>query len=112
MNEPIKDDRRIFARFVSTAPIKYKNLETGLTGEVFARNIGGGGLRLFSTGKSMEPNDTLELWIKSPNTQEYINIKGKVIWSKEVGQEAWDVGVSFSRVKLLNLSKVCEPPAS
>jgi len=107
MERLINKDRRTFARFASKVPLKYKNLETGLDTEAFMQDIGAGGLKFITTERLINLNDALEVSIKTPNSSNSVELKGKVIWLREVSSEVWDVGISFNRAKLVEVSKVC-----
>ena len=87
--------------------MRYKNLDTGITEQAFTRDISGSGLRFITSERVAKRNDSLEMWIDTPNSSDPVNIKGKVIWLKEVGMDVWDLGIHFNRVRLLNLSKAC-----
>ena len=100
-------DKRIFARFVSMLPLKYRNLHTGFGGEVFTRDIGGGGLQFVTNAKLVELDDLLEMQVGSPDGTNPINLKGKVRWVKQSAKDVWGVGVRFNKVKLTDLSKFC-----
>jgi len=103
----IRKDRRVFARLTSRIPLRYKNLESGLTGEVFTRDIGGGGLKFITSERLIDLNDILEMWIDAPNSLNPIRLKGRVIWLREVGRDVWDVGIRFDKAKLVSLSRAC-----
>jgi hypothetical protein len=103
----VSKDRRVFARFNSRIPLRYKNLNTGLTAEVFLRDIGGGGLKFITSERLVEPSDLVEIWIEAPNSLNPVHLKGKIMWLREVGRDVWDVGVSFNRARLVSLSRAC-----
>ena len=100
-------DKRVFARFVSMLPLKYRNLHTGFGGDVFTRDIGGGGLQFVTNAKLVDSNDLLEMRVDSPDSSASVDLKGNVIWVKETSRDVWGVGVRFNKTKLASLSKLC-----
>jgi len=101
------EDRRVFTRLTSRMPMRYKNLDTGITEQAFTRDISGSGLRFITSERVAKRNDSLEMWIEAPSSPDPVNIKGRVVWLKEVGMDVWDMGIHFSRARLLNISKAC-----
>ena len=88
------EDKRKFARIEIEFPISLIQLdkEKDETGQ--AQNISFEGIG-FSTEKEFLPNMPVELVLKTPDTGKLITVKGRVIWSKPIGENTFRLGVNL-----------------
>lgn len=95
-------ERRIYPRVKVNVDVKYKiySKKSGLHGfkEGRARNISEGGVFL-ETYEKLAADDRLEFKLKLPVSSQFILIRGKVVWTREVETGKWYYyGISFIEI--------------
>lgn len=99
------DDKRAFCRFaLPDIPIRFKDLKSGLKGEMRGKDIGGGGACVGCV-EGIKPKTPLELWFDLPDGFEPLHLLGKAVWAMAKGT-SWHVGISFERQRLMSMARI------
>lgn len=102
---PALEDKRAFCRFaLPDIPVRFKDLRSGLKGEMKARDIGGGGAGV-ECAQEIKPRTPVELWFDLPDGFEPLHLLGKTVWSRPSGT-SWRLGISFERQRLMSMTRV------
>lgn len=107
MNQPwqVMDDRRMFERFSSRFPVKFKDSRDDFGAAISLRNASAEGIRI-TTKEQLYINDSVILEVKLPDSETPMTLKGQVIWAKKVEPDLWDVGVKFHQISLVDMSRL------
>jgi len=98
-------EHRMFSRFRVNFPARFRNLNVGRRGEGTCADIGAGGVSI-ETDQKIEPRTPLEVWIDIADGFNPVNLKGRVVWSKEISSENCRTGVVFDCPRLIAFSRV------
>jgi len=104
-NSALVKERRMFDRFVARLPIKLSASEQNFTNDILLRDISAGGARLVTTQRPI-PREDINFWVQIPDGRDPLHLKGKVVWAQETGLDIWDAGVSFEKIRLMDLHRV------
>jgi len=100
------DERRTFERFSTRFPAKFKDTRTEYGDQVYLRDASAEGVKLTSR-EQLFANDHVALEVKVPDAHEYpMNIRGEVIWVKNVEPGMWDVGLKFHTIDFLHMARL------
>ena len=99
------EDKRKFARIEIEFPVKLVQLDKEKDEKGQARNLSFEGIG-FSTEKEFSPDIPVELVLKIPDTGKLITVKGKVIWSKPIGENTFRLGVNLENLDPSSLARV------
>lgn len=98
-------ERRVFERFASSFPAKFKDTREDYGANVYLTNASGKGMRLL-TKKPLHFNDEITVEVKLPDKGEPMAIQGQVVWAKNKEQNLWDVGLRFHDISLMHISRL------
>ena len=112
MDEPVKnidepmspdyDEQRMFERFPSRFPAKFKDARGDFGIDVYLRNASAGGIKI-STKERVYLNDNLTLEVDLPDGRGTMTLKGEVVWVKPKDTEMWNVGVQFHKIDFMDM---------
>ncbi|MDD2688566.1 MAG: PilZ domain-containing protein [Candidatus Omnitrophica bacterium] len=105
MKQETLQDKRVFARFAKSFPVRFLEANTYTEIEAEATDISAKGIGVVS-GKELIPPVPLELWLDIPDKGEPFYIRGNVVWSKPTGSDRYRSGISFEKADLLGLARV------
>ena len=98
------DERREFVRLDTSLGVSYTELPAGMAKQTVAKNIGGGGICLFSE-KAFPPGTRLQVAMRLPEREQPVNFTGEVMWSeayevigKSERQRSIEVGLRFLEI--------------
>ena len=98
-------ERRIFARFSTRFPTRFKDFRADYGVEVFLRDASASGIRI-STRERMFLDDPVSIEVQMPDGGSPLILTGRVAWSKPASANMWDVGVNFPKINLLKMSRL------
>ncbi|MEI8012021.1 MAG: PilZ domain-containing protein [Candidatus Omnitrophota bacterium] len=98
-------ERRMFERFSSKFPTRFKDSSVDYGGDVFLRDFSASGVRL-QTQERFFIDDRLSLEVELPDGKEPVSLNGRVCWSKPRSPSLLEVGMEFHQVKLLQLHRL------
>lgn len=105
MPEENLTDKRIFARFPVSFPLRFLDLnsnkeEDGQLCDFSAKGVG------FVAKQDCKVRTPLELWLKIPDQGEPLYTRGEVVWSAMVNPSQYRIGVALEKADLMGLSRV------
>lgn len=103
--ECLKDHRRLYDRFPSRFPTKFKDARQDFGSNVFLRNISAQGARV-TTKDQVYLNDSVALEVELSDGKEPMLLRGEVVWTTPVDVELWDAGIKFHKVVLMDLWRI------
>lgn len=95
-------ERRIFDRFSSRFPAKFKDTRKDFGADVYLRDASAGGVKI-TTKERLYLNDNVTLEVELPDGKGPMALRGEVIWIKNKTAEMWDVGLKFHKVVLMDM---------
>jgi hypothetical protein len=95
-------EKRIYDRFSSRFPVKFKDARQDFGTNVFLRNVSAGGAKI-TTKERIFLNDSVTLEVELLDGKGPMMIRGEVAWTKGLEPELWDVGLRFYDVILMDL---------
>jgi len=98
-------ERRDFARFSIDLRVQFLDTINNKKVEAQARDISAKGIGIY-TNEALPLKTEIELWVEIPNKEEPLYIKGKVVWSKEVEDNKYRVGICLDRTDLIGVSHI------
>lgn len=98
------DERRIFVRFLLSAPVEYKRKNKWRSSKAFVRNISAQGLGIIGD-EELKLADTLELSLKL-HKEEPISFEGQVVWSQAITPFSYAAGVKFNQVDYSKMTRI------
>ena len=101
----LNSKRRLYERFPSRFPVKFKDTRQDYGTNVHLRNVSAEGAS-FTTQEHMYLNDGVSLEIELPDGKEPMTLRGEVVWTKKQDTETWDVGLKFHKVVLMDLWRI------
>jgi c-di-GMP-binding flagellar brake protein YcgR len=99
------EDRRVFARFNITTPVRFMSAQAGIDGTGETSDVSAKGVGML-TDKNLEPRTPVELWLSAPDQGEPIYTRGEVVWSREVIPGQYRVGVNLDKADLMGMSRM------
>jgi len=105
MPGPFNDNRRLFERFSSRYPVKFKDAREDFGTNVHLRNVSAQGANIM-TQEQVYLNDSVSLEVELPDGKQPMTIRGEVVWTKKQNTETWDVGLKFHKVVLMDLWRI------
>ena len=103
--DEIKEDRRIFQRFPVRYPLRFLEVESGKEGVAGTKDISARGIG-FTSPQNMTRSTALEMWLKLSDQDESFYTRGEVAWSKQTGENEYQVGVNLERPDLMDVARV------
>ena len=101
-DNPSVQMNRIFDRFPSRFPAKFKDARNDFGTDVYLRNASAGGVRI-TTKERLYMNDNITLEVELPDGKGAMTIRGQVTWVKSKDTEMWDVGIKFHKISLMDM---------
>ena len=101
----IEKDRRDFARFSVDLRVQFLDTMNNKKGEAQTKDISAKGIGIF-TNENLTPKTEIEMWVEIPDKEEPLYIIGKVVWSIEVQDNKYRVGISLDRADLVSVSYI------
>ncbi len=98
-------EKRDFARFSIDLRVQFLDAANNKKGEAQARDISAKGIGIY-TNEALPPKTEIELWVQVPNREEPMYIKGRVVWTKEVENNKYRVGICLDRTDLIGVSHI------
>ena len=98
----IQEDRRVYERFPSRFPAKFKDTRDHFGENVYLRDASAGGVRI-TTKERLYLNDNITLEVDLPDGRGTMTLKGEVVWVKAKENEMWNVGIKFHKVDFMDL---------
>ena len=102
--EPMQD-KRIFERFPVRFPLRFLDLKENRESEAEVFDVSAKGVGMV-TREQLQPNTTLEMWLKIPDNGEPLYTRGRVVWSRPQGTDAYRTGINLERANMMGLSRV------
>lgn len=98
-------ERRIFDRLVARLPIRFSESEQNFSNEVYLRDVSASGAKLV-TRERLIPQERINFWVQIPDGKEPLPLSGKVVWAQEAERDVWETGISFEKIRLMDLHRV------
>jgi len=99
------EERRLFERFSSRFPVKFKDAREDYGTDVFLRDTCAQGMRI-STKERFFLDDQLSLEVELPDGGEPMILSGRVVWVKLLNLSLWDMGIQFNEVNFLRMQRL------
>ena len=100
------DERRYFERFTTRFPAKFKDARQDYGDQVYLRDASAEGVKLTSR-EQLFINDNVALEVKVADGHEHpMNIRGEVVWAKNVEPGIWDVGLKCHKIDFLHMARL------
>ena len=103
-NEEVSD-RRIFARFAATMPMRYLDLNSNREGKAQTVDVSAKGVG-FESREHLAANTPVEMWFDMPDKGGLYYTRGEVVWSSKAEANKYRVGVNLEKADLMGLSRV------
>jgi len=103
--ELLEKKRRLFERFSSRFPVKFKDTRHSFGTDVHLRNVSAEGAKIVSRER-LYLNDSVSLEVALPDGKDPMTMRGEVVWAKKQDSEAWDVGLKFYKVVFMNMWRI------
>lgn len=101
----LKEKRRIFERFQSRFPVKFKDTRNDFGADVYLQNFSAEGAGIF-TREQLYLDDSVNLEVKLPDGKDPMTMRGEVVWTKKQDADGWDVGLKFYNAVFMNLWRI------
>ncbi len=114
MSNIVNENRRLYERFQSRFPVKYKDSRHDYGTDVHLRNFSAEGAKI-STREQLYLNDSVSLEVELSDGKRPMTIRGEVVWTNKQDAEIWDIGLRFHKVVFMDLWRIyksVEPSAS
>ena len=95
-------EKRLYDRFQSRFPVKFKDARQGFGTNVSLRNVSAGGAKI-TTKEQLFLNDSVTLEVELLDGKGPMSLRGEVAWIKNIDPDLWDVGLRFYDVVFMNL---------
>lgn len=112
MNEPIEssdeqldssfEDQRLFERFPSRFPAKFKDARGDFGEEIYLRDASAGGVRI-TAKERLYLNDNVTFEVDMPDGKGDMTLRGAVAWVKNKEAELWDIGIKFHKITFMDM---------
>lgn len=102
-----KDDRRLYGRFVSRFPARFKDARDDFGEKIYLRNFSAGGARI-TTRERLYIGDSVILEVKLSDERGPMIFRGEIVWVKNRDPEIWDVGLKFHKIVLMDMWRLSE----
>ena len=103
----LNGQRRLYERFPSRFPVKYKDSRNDFGTNVHLRNVSAEGAKI-TTHERVYLNDSVSIEVELPDGKRPMPLRGEVVWTHKQGAEIWDVGLKFHKVVFMDLWRICE----
>jgi hypothetical protein len=101
----VRDDRRLFDRFLARFPVKFKDTRNDYGSNVYLRDVSAEGAKILSKQR-MFINDSVTLEVELHDGHDPLVLRGQVVWSKPSDLRYWEIGLRFFKVQFINLHRL------
>ena len=102
----MENERRIFDRYQSRFPTKFKDSRVDFGNDVFLKNTSANGVNILTKDR-LFINDRIALEVELPDGTDPLVLRGRVMWSKPTLESSmWDNGLEFEEVDLLKMQRL------
>jgi len=102
----MENERRIFDRFQSRFPTKFKDSRVDFGKNVFLRDTSANGVNIL-TKERLFINDRIALEVELPDGIDPLVLRGRVMWCKPINESSmWDNGLEFEEVDLIKMQRI------
>lgn len=98
-------ERRLFSRFVSRFPTKFKDSAEEYGQDVYLRDVSATGARI-ATRDRLYIDDSLSLSVKLPDGHDPVDLNGRVRWVHSHAPQVWEAGIQFHKVDLMKIHRI------
>jgi hypothetical protein len=98
-------EQRLFSRFVSRFPTKFKDSVEEYGQEIFLRDVSATGARVVSRNR-LFIDDVLSLSVKLPDGREPVELSGRVRWVHHPSPQGWEAGLQFHKIDLMRIHRI------
>jgi Tfp pilus assembly protein PilZ len=98
-------DHRLFERFPSRFPTKFKDTRDEFGANVYLRDASAFGIKI-ATRERLFLNDHIALEVALPDGHAPMVLKGRAVWVNRIEDQLWEVGVQFHKINLLHMSRL------
>ena len=98
-------ERRIFGRFQTRFPTKFKDVRGDYGNNVFLRDASASGAHIVTRDR-MFFNDRVSLEVELPDGTSPMVLNGRVVWSKPNDAAMWDIGFQFDEVNFMRMQRL------
>lgn len=99
---PEDDEQRMFERFPSRFPAKFKDTRNNFGDDVYLRDASAGGVRI-NTKERLYLNDHVAIEVDLPDGRGTMTLKGEVAWVKSREDGMWNVGLRFHKIDFMDM---------
>jgi len=101
----LNNKRRLYERFPSRFPVKFKDTRRDFGTDVHLRNVSAEGAKI-ATREQLYINDSVSLEVDLSDGKRPMTIRGEVVWAKKQNTKIWDIGVKFHKVVFMDLWRI------
>lgn len=98
-------EKRIFSRFISRFPTKFKDSAEDYGQEIFLRDVSPGGARVAARNR-LAIDDVLSLEVQLPDGKDPVNLSGRVRWVHRPFSRVWEAGMEFHKTDLMRVQRI------
>ena len=98
-------ERRLFSRFVARFPTKFKDSAEEYGRDVYLRDVSATGARV-ATRDRLFIDDVLSLSVKLPDSDDPVDLNGRVRWVRGHAPQVWEAGLQFHKVDLMKIHRI------
>jgi len=102
---PSEDSKRLFDRFPSRFPVKFKDARNDFGTDVYLRDASAGGVHI-TTEERLYLNDNVTLDVELSGDKGVATVRGEVVWVKRKDAKMWDVGLKFHKIVLMDMWRI------
>lgn len=99
------EERRSFIRFPATVQLSFSNDTGEIQKDGVTHDISANGVGCYTT-ENYSSDTPLEIWLKVPDQEKFIYIKGEVIWSHMVNPNLYRTGINLQMVDFVSIAYV------
>ena len=101
----MNDERRLFERFSTRFPAKFKDSRNDYGTDVFLRDASATGIRIV-TNERMFLDDPVSLEVEVPGSGSPMILRGRVVWTKVANAAMWEIGLRFPEINFMRMSRL------
>lgn len=98
-------ENRLFERFPSRFPVKFKYSQNDYGSNVFLRDASAQGVKI-ATREKLFLHDSVSLQVEVPGAREPLELNGRVVWTKTQSPNLWDAGIEFHKINLMKIHRL------
>jgi len=101
----LKHEKRMYERFASPCPIKFKYSRHDYNQDVSLENVSADGIKI-ATNEHLYRNDSISLEVLMDGKKHPLMLDGLVVWTKNKSPNLWDVGLKFYQINLMKIQQL------